>query len=159
MRTICFLLLSSIILIACEKENTSDEISAADLSTSVKMSAELSLMKQSLDNIIASTAQSEKLHWDSLYHVHDSLFWQYHHMYPHNHYAHDDHSHNWAIYDPTVNHHNHFHHPYPGHLNDSLVTTQNNHLHDNHSRHFRGHDLVQHQFMDSLHLVHQVYHP
>lgn len=159
MRTIYLLLLTSIILIACDKKDYSDELSAADLSTSLKMSAELNLMKQSLDNIIASPGLPEKRHWDSLYHKHDSLFWQYHDMYPHNHYAHDDHYHNWTIYDPNVNHQGHFHHPFPGHLNDSLVTTQNNHLHDNHSRHFRGHDLLHHQFMDSLHLVHQVHHP
>ncbi|MEJ7675595.1 MAG: hypothetical protein WKF59_23535 [Chitinophagaceae bacterium] len=44
-------------------------------------------------------------------------------------------------YDANINHQNHYHHKYPNHANDSLVTIQNNHHHNNTDHHHQGHDF------------------
>ena len=159
MKTIFTLFIVTLLYISCGKNNESTEtIQQEDLSASVAMTSELSLMQQSVNNLIAASNSIQRLYWDSAYHHHDFLFWHHHNIYHHSTYTHDDHSHQWVGYDPAVNHHNHYHHSYPGHLNDSLVITLNNHHHIN-CEHHPGHHICHHHTMDSLHLVHNLHHP
>ena len=160
MKIIISFLAAILFLGACSKQNSSnDRLSAADLSASANMSAGLTLMQQSLNNLISSANAAQRHHWDSLYHTHDALFWQHHNNYHHNTYTHDDHSHSWVPYDANVNHQNHYHHQYPNHANDSLVTIHNNHHYNNTDHHHQGHDFKHHQLLDSLHHIHTTHHP
>lgn len=160
MKTICFLFIATLLFTGCDKNNESKEtVEQDDLSASVSMTSELSGMQQSLSSLTAAQSPDQRHHWDSAYHHHDSLFWHHHNNYHHNTYTHDDHGHQWIPYDPAVNHHPHYHHPYPGHLNDSLVTTPNNHHHNNNDNHHPAHDMNHHHTLDSLHHVHNVHHP
>lgn len=160
MKTYSFLFMLLFSLIACDKNNNSAEtLDPEDITASANMTTSLSGMQQSLDNLLAASDVNQRHHWDSTYHHHDSLFWHHHNDYHHNTYTHDDHDHQWVAYDPAVNHHHHYHHPYPGHPNDSLVSTPNNHHHDNNDHHHPGHDLNHHHLLDSLHQVHNVHHP
>jgi hypothetical protein len=144
---------------ACNKStNSTESISQNDLAAANNMTARLGTMQLALNNLINAPDQSQRLFWDSAYHANDDLFWMSHNEYHHNSYEHDDHSHSWISYDPIVNHHHHHHHHYPGHLNDSLVTTTNNHHHTT-CHHHPGHHICHHHTLDSLHQVHDHYHP
>lgn len=158
MKTICFLIIVTILFISCDKNNQSETMQQDDLSASVSMVSELSAMQQSLNSLVAAQSLGQRQYWDSAYHHHDSLFWHHHNNYHHNTYTHDDHGHHWVPYDPAINHHGHYHHTYPGHSNDSLVTTLNNHHHTD-CAHHPGHHICHHQTMDSLHYVHNLHHP
>ena len=153
------LCIATILFISCQKNNESKEtIQQGDLSASVAMTDELFAMQQSDNNLVAASSSAQRLHWDSAYHHHDSLFWHHHNIYRHNTYLHDDHCHHWVPYNPSINHHGHHHPSYPGHLNDSLVTTTNSHPHVN-CEHHPGHHICHHHTMDSLHQVHNPHHP
>lgn len=158
MKTIFFLFLAIMLFISCDKNNQSGEIKHEDLSASVSMTSELTAMQQSLNSLVAAQGLNQRQFWDSAYHYHDSLFWHHHNNYHHNTYVHDDHNHRWVAYDPGINHHYHYHHPYPGHLNDSLVTTPNSHHHTD-CAHHPGHHICHHHTMDSIHHVHNIHHP
>jgi len=158
MKIIFVLFIVTIQFISCDKNNQSGEITLDDLSASASMTSELSSMQQSLNSLVASQSLGQRQFWDSAYHHHDSLFWHHHNNYHHNTYTHDDHDHHWVAYDPGINHHFHYHHPYPGHLNDSLVTTPNNHHHTD-CAHHPGHHICHHHTIDSLHHVHNLHHP
>lgn len=160
MKTI-YILFTALVFVAasCDKKNDSIEtIQPEDLSASVSMTTELTALQQSVSNLSSASNLSQRLYWDSVYHHHDSLFWHHHNIYHHGTYNHDDHSHHWVPYDPSVNHHGHHHPQYPGHLNDSLITTANNHPHVN-CDHHPGHHICHHHTMDSLHHVHNLHHP
>ncbi len=134
MKPIFIAVFSLMIFSACKKTNDNsktDILSAPDIAATIGMTTELSIMQETESNLITATALSNQHHWDSIYHHHDSVFWHHHTNYHHESYFHDDHNHHWVQYDPTVDHHNHYHHTYPGHINDSLVTTGNNHHHTN----------------------------
>jgi hypothetical protein len=150
-----------LVALSCDKkqDKNTDVLSNEDLITSQNMESELVSMQQALDNLRAATNNADRIYWDNLYHHHDSLFWVHHDHYHHEHYNHDDHHHQWLSYDPNIDHHHHYHHPFPNHPNDSLATTPNNHHHDNHDHHFPGHDLNHHHVLDSLHVIHNSYHP
>lgn len=159
MKTILFLVMTLLLFISCDKSSSSKGvIQQADLSASAGLTTELSAMQQSLTNLISAQTSGQRHHWDSAYHHHDSLFWHHHNNYHHDTYSHDDHSHHWIPYDPAINHAHHYHHPYPAHLNDSLVTTPNNHHHTN-CDHHPGHHLCHHHSLDSLHTIHNLHHP
>lgn len=159
MKIILLLLAMISSLIACNKPgNSSESIAPGDLMATTTMTSELSDINIALSNLKAAINMSQRLYWDSAYHHHDSLFWHHHNIYHHNTYSHDDHSHHWVPYDPAINHHGHHHHPFPGHLNDSLVTTTNNHHHTN-CEHHPGHHICHHHTMDSLHHLHNLHHP
>jgi hypothetical protein len=159
MKNSLLLFLSITLLFSCNKNNNSSEtIAVDDLTASHEMTSQLSEMEVSLNSLISASTLDQRLYWDSAYHHHDSLFWYHHNIYHHNTYLHDDHSHNWVPYDPSINHHGHHHPQYPGHLNDSLVTTTNNHHHVN-CEHHPGHHICHHQTIDSLHYVHNLHHP
>jgi len=146
-------------IVSCDKKNTSPEtIQPDDLSASVAMTGEISSLQQSVTNLVVASNISQRLYWDSAYHHHDSLFWHHHNIYHHGTYTHDDHTHHWVPYDPAINHHGHHHPQYPGHPNDSLVTTPNHHPHVN-CEHHPGHHICHHHTMDSLHHVHNIHHP
>lgn len=156
---ICLLFLTIAIFISCDKNNGSNEtIQPGDLTASVSMANELSEMQQALSHLSAAQNGHDQHHWDSIYHHHDSLFWHHHQNYHHDTYTHDDHSHHWTAYDPAVDHSHHYHHSYPGHSNDSLITTPNNHHHSN-CDHHSGHHICHHHTMDSLHHAHNTHHP
>jgi len=123
------------------------------------MSNELILIDAAIDSMLISTSSAHKQHWDNLYHQHDSLFWHHHNLYHHQTYAHDDHSHEWVPYSSSIHHTSHFHHPYPDHLNDSLIIHTNNHHHTNSDNHFTGHHVQQHHTLNSLHHLHNTHHP
>lgn len=159
MKTICFLFLSIILFSSCGKNNSSKEtIRQDDVSASTGMTNKLSSLRQALTNLTGAQNSGQQHHWDSIYHHHDSLFWHHHNNYHHNTYTHDDHSHQWVPYDPAINHSHHYHHSYPGHLNDSLIIVLNNHHHTN-CDHHPGHHICHHHTMDSLHHVHNLHHP
>jgi hypothetical protein len=160
MKTLAFLIILSLVITACNRNNDSNNetLSPDDLVASSGMSTEVSAMQLSLNNLLAASDANQRHHWDSAYHHHDSLFWHHHSIYHHNSYSHDDHSHHWAPYDPAINHQHHYHHSYPGHLNDSLVTETNDHHHTN-CEHHPGHHICHHHTMDSLHHLHNVHHP
>jgi len=159
MKNSLFLFLIITLLFSCNKNNNSSEpLAVDDLTASHEMASQLSEMEVSLNSLISAPTLDQRLYWDSTYHHHDSIFWYHHNIYHHNTYLHDDHSHHWVPYDPTINHHGHHHPPYPGHLNDSLVTTTNNHHHVN-CEHHPGHHICHHHTMDSLHHVHNLHHP
>lgn len=158
MKIICLFILV-IFFIGCDKNNGSKEtVQADDLSASLSMTNELTDMRQAVTNLIAGQSYQQRHYWDSIYHHLDSLFWHHHNNYHHQTYIHDDHTHHWTSYDPAINHSHHFHHPYPGHLNDSLVTTTNSHHHTT-CDHHPGHHICHHHTMDSLHHVHNLHHP
>ena len=147
------------LLVSCGKNSAPAEaIQPADLTASESMADELSEMLQAMTQFALAHGDHEQHHWDSIYHHHDSLFWHHHENYHHNTYTHDDHNHHWTHYDPAVDHASHSHHRYPGHLNDSLVTTPNDYYHIN-CDHHPGHQLCHHQIMDSVHYVHSLHHP
>ena len=159
MKTFFTLFIVTLLYISCGKNNESTEtIQQEDLSASIAMTSELTAMQQSVTNLITASNSAQRLYWDSAYHHHDSLFWRHHNIYQHSTYTHDDHGHHWVAYDPAINHHNHYHHRYPGHLNDSLVLIRNNHHHTN-CGHHTGHHICHHHTMDSLHLLHNLHHP
>ena len=159
MNPIFILFIAVLFIVGCDKKNEPTEtIQPVDIAASAGITSELSSLQQSVTNLSAAQNTAQRLYWDSAYHHHDSLFWHHHNMYHHNTYSHDDHSHQWVPYDPAVNHHGHHHPQYPGHLNDSLVTTTNNHHHIN-CEHHPGHHICHHHTMDSLHHVHNLHHP
>lgn len=159
MRIILLLSVLFCLLSACNKSsNTGEVIATVDLAASSTMASQISGMSISLTNLVAAPNMGQRLYWDSAYHHHDSLFWHHHNIYHHNTYSHDDHSHHWIPYDPAINHHGHHHPHYPGHLNDSLVTTANNHHHTN-CEHHNGHHICHHHTIDSIHHVHNLHHP
>ena len=159
MKSIFFLFIATLLFIGCQKNTESDEtIQQDDLSASVAMTSELSVIQQSLNNLISAPNQAQRLYWDSAYHHHDSLFWHHHHIYHHGTYSHDDHGHQWVPYDPAINHHGHHHPRYPGHLNDSLIITTNNHHHTN-CDHHPGHHICHHHSIHSIHQLHNIHHP
>lgn len=159
MKTTCFLLLTIILFSSCGKNSSSKEtIGQDDVSATTGMTNEQLSMRQAVTNLAVAQSSGQRHHWDSIYHHHDSLFWHHHNNYHHNTYTHDDHSHQWVPYDPAINHSHHYHHPYPGHLNDSLITVLNNHHHTN-CEHHPGHHICHHHTMDSLHHVHNLHHP
>jgi len=145
-------------IISCNKDEKSETIQSDDLSASSNMTSELSFIQQALTNLISAQTANQRRHWDSVYHHHDSLFWHHHSIYHHNTYVHDDHSHSWTPYDPAINHSHHYHHSYPGHLNDSLLTTPNDHHHTD-CNHHPGHHICHHHTLDSLHTIHNLHHP
>ncbi|MCA6441447.1 MAG: hypothetical protein IM581_16070 [Chitinophagaceae bacterium] len=153
-----YVLLITVFVLSCNKNESTETIQHDDLSASVAMAGELSAMQQSVNSLMIAPNHTQRLYWDSVYHHHDSLFWHHHNVYHHSTYTHDDHSHQWIPYDPIINHHGHHHPQYPGHLNDSLVTTTNNHHHVN-CEHHPGHHICHHHTMDSLHHVHNIHHP
>ena len=147
------------LLAACDKEKGSQEvINQSDLVAANNMTTQLGTMQLALNNLINASSQPQRVFWDSIYHENDDLFWVSHTGYHHNSYEHDDHSHSWVPYDPAVNHHHHHHHHFPGHLNDSLVTTPNHHHHTT-CHHHPGHHICHHHTLDSLHQIHNYYHP
>lgn len=159
MKLTCFLFIAALLFISCDKNTEPDEtIQQDDLSASVAMTSELSVMQQSLNNLIAASGTTQRLYWDSAYHHHDSLFWHHHNIYQHGTYSHDDHGHQWVPYDPAINHHGHHHPRYPGHLNDSLIITTNNHHHTN-CDHHPGHHICHHHSIHSIHQLHNLHHP
>lgn len=158
MKQICVFISAILVAMACNKNESTETIQQDDLSASVAMTGELSSLQQSMNSLMAAPNITQRLYWDSVYHHHDSLYWHHHNIYHHNTYLHDDHSHAWLPYDPAINHHGHHHPQYPGHLNDSLVTTTNNHHHVN-CEHHPGHHICHHHTMDSLHHVHNLHHP
>ena len=159
MKPILFLIIASLLFSSCDKNNESKEtIQPEDLSAAVSMSTELTALQQSANNLSSASNLSQRIYWDSAYHHHDSLFWHYHNIYHHNTYSHDDHSHHWVPYDPSINHHGHHHPRYPGHLNDSLITTTNSHHHTD-CNHHPGHHICHHHTIDSLHTIHNLHHP
>ena len=145
-----------VFMISCQKIDVinGNVLSEADSIATKNMLNELAELKQALNHLMTASVESDRVHWDSIYHSHDSLFWVQHEHYHHEHYEHDDHHHEWVQYDTNVNHHHHYHPPYPNHHEDSLVTNGNNHHHDNHDRHFPGHDILEHHHIDSLHELH-----
>ena len=153
-----YVLIIAVFVSSCNKNESTETIQQDDLAASVAMTGELSDMRQSVNSLITAPNPTQRLYWDSVYHHHDSLFWHHHNVYHHGTYTHDDHSHQWVPYDPTINHHGHHHPQYPGHLNDSLVTITNNHHHVN-CEHHPGHHICHHHTMDSLHHVHNLHHP
>lgn len=166
-----FIILS---IIGCEKKNDSTsntnmpaannpvindmQLTLNDSLSTVNMQAELSSMQQILDSLLATPYHTHQLYWDSLYHQHDSLFWHYHSQYHHEVYTHDDHHHEWVPYDLHINHNNHYHHVYPGHAHDSLITILNHHLHNISDHHFNGHCFIHHHILDSLNHIHNAHH-
>jgi len=142
-----------------ETDNDRSVLSAQDSVATAGMNHELHLMHAAHDSMMATPHHPHQLHWDSIYHHHDSLFWHHHHSYEHEAYAHDDHHHSWVPYDGSVNHDHHYHHPYPDHHNDSLITVHNTHHHDNGDGHHPGHGIDHHQSVDSLHHQHVMHHP
>ena len=159
MKSIFFLFIATLLFIGCQKNTESDEtIQQDDLVAASAMTNEISIMQQSLNNLISAPNQAQRLYWDSAYHHHDSLFWHYHHIYHHGTYSHDDHGHQWVPYDPAINHHGHHHPRYPGHLNDSLIITTNNHHHTN-CDHHPGHHICHHHSIHSIHQLHNIHHP
>lgn len=161
MKLLLGILVIALIFISCDKtnDNNVNVLSSDDLIASQNMQTQQLSIGSSLNNLVAATNTADRLYWDNLYHQHDSAFWAHHDHYHHETYPHDDHHHQWVPYDPTINHHHHYHHHYPNHLNDSLVIVQNNHHHNNSDHHFPGHDWHQHQVLDSLHHIHNLYHP
>ena len=150
-------------MVACKGNDIVDPpitetISAEDATATTNMRARYGSMSQSLNSLISATHHSEHLHWDSLYHHHDSLFWHHHNQFHHDTYTHDDHHHTWVPHHHATTSH-HYHHVYPGHPHDSLVTTHNAHSHNNNDRHYTGHDWHDHHVLDSLHHVHAAHHP
>lgn len=162
-KLISILALVSVLLYACNRnEDTTpavDILSVADSTASALMAHELESMHHSLDSLLLTPHHNEQVHHDSIYHHHDSLYWHYHNEYRHGTYAHDDHQHDWVPYDTTQDHSHHFHHSYPNHELDSLITTPNHHAHSNSDSHHPGHDLNEHHELDSLHNVHNLHHP
>ena len=51
-----------------------------------------------------------------------------------------------------------FHHPYPNHPNDSLVTSLNNRHHTD-CNHHPGHPICHHHTIGLLHTIHNLHHP
>ena len=159
MKYILICISSLLVLAACDKgKNSSESIDQSDLVAASNMTTHLGTMQVALNNLLNATNQTQRLYWDSAYHANDDLFWINHNAYHHNSYEHDDHSHTWVPYDPAVNHHHHHHHHYPGHLNDSLVTTLTSHHHTT-CHHHPGHHICHHHTLDSLHHIHQAHHP
>jgi len=146
---------------SCNKKDNNNQttLTAEDLQATVSMDEALSMMHHAQDSLVATPHHTNQLHWDSVYHHHDSTFWNHHNNYHHETYTHDDHSHTWVPYDTTVNHTSHLHHSYPNHPHDSLVTHPNAHLHDNTNNHHPGHDINHHHNLDSLHHQHILHHP
>ncbi len=160
MKTTLAFLGIALVFIACDKkDNESSQLNEVDNVATQNMNTELAAISTSINNLASATTETDKHHWDSLYHLHDALFWQHHNSYNHESYNHDDHSHQWVQHDPNVNHQDHYHHPYPGHLNDSLVTIQNNHQHNNTDNHHPGHGIQHHHTLESLHHIHNQHHP
>ncbi|WP_133162714.1 hypothetical protein [Flavipsychrobacter stenotrophus] len=168
MRSLIVALFALLIVVGCKKNDSGTQtttpivaLSIADSNTAVAMRAEYGSMEAMLDSMLATPHHTHQLHWDSLYHHHDSLYWHYHHEYHHEISTHDDHHHTWVHYDSTVDHSAHHHHTYPdaGHEHDSLVIVTSYHTHDNTDHHFHGHDLHEHHVLDSIHHVHELHHP
>lgn len=153
-----YVLIITVFVLSCNKNESTETILQDDLSASVAMTGELSAMQQAVNSLMTAPNLTHRLYWDSVYHHHDSLFWHHHNIYHHNSYSHDDHNHAWVPYDPTINHHGHHHPQYPGHPNDSLVTTPNNHPHVN-CEHHPGHHICHHYTMDAIHHLHKLHHP
>lgn len=147
-------------MISCNKNETveGNVISNADSIATQNMALELAELKLAMNHLTTASLESDRIHWDSQFHYHDSLFWEHHEHYHHEKYNHDDHHHEWVPYDTNVSHHHHYHPPYPNHHDDSLLTTPNNHHHDNRDNHFPGHDILQHHDIDSLHQAHNHIH-
>ena len=158
------MLLLVITVFSCKQEKDNavpvdETISTTDLSATNAMRSDLGNMQQTLDSLLATPHHTQQLHWDSLYHYHDSLFWHHHNDFQHDHYTHDDHHHSWTDYDSHIDHAHHFHHVYPGHEHDSLVTTHNAHTDENSDHHYAGHDFHDHHILDSFHAIHNAHHP
>ncbi|RYZ49962.1 MAG: hypothetical protein EOP49_15050 [Sphingobacteriales bacterium] len=156
-----YLLSFVVIIFSCTKNENKDNnesMAPADITASQSMRTEAVASRNALAALVSATTTSTRQHFDSAFHMHDSLFWVNHGAYHHGAYQHDDHNHHWVPYDSTVNHSHHYHHPYPGHAHDSLVVTPLNHNHDNTDGHHPGHDLSDHHTQDSLHQIHNHYH-
>ena len=160
MKSFFFLFIATILFISCQKNPESKEtIQQDDLMAASAMTSEVSIMQQSLNNLVAAPNQAQRLYWDSAYHRHDSLFWHHHNIYHHGTYQHDDHSHQWVPYNPGINHHGHHHPHYPGHLNDSLIIVASSIHHHTNCDHHPGHHICHHHTINSIHQLHNVHHP
>ncbi len=63
-------------LAACQKRNDNSKtgiLSSSDVAASAGTASELSSMKESATNMIASTDVSSRHHWDSIYQQHESF--------------------------------------------------------------------------------------
>ncbi len=152
-----------VMLAGCQKQSANlpgdkNTLETLDSIAAVQMSSELTSMSTVLESLLSGTNHAHQQHWDNLYHQHDSVFWHHHNQYHHETYTHDDHYHQWVPYNTTISHTGHFHHAYPSHANDSLVTNANIH-HLNVVNHpFNGHHIRQHHTLDSLHHLHNSHH-
>lgn len=156
--TIFSILLISIV--SCSKNEEDSALSSTDASAVAGMTQQISHLEQALNNLVNATDVTQRHHWDSVFHHYNSQFWHHHNQYHHdNNHPHNDHNHNWINYDPAIDHSSHYHHPYEGHANDSLVIVANNHHTSNEPHHdVNIHHLQHHNTIDSLHHLHQLHH-
>ncbi|MBA3828310.1 MAG: hypothetical protein H0X33_05195 [Taibaiella sp.] len=161
------LFIAFVLLISCNKKDTTTNngtatvlLATQDSVAAVNMQQEEISMSQMLDSMLGTPHHTLQVHWDSLYHYHDSLFWHHHDFYHHHTASDDDHHHEWMHEDSTsFYHHHHYHHHYPGHEMDSLIIITDHPGHDNSDHHFHGHTLTDHHIADSLYEVDEHHHP
>src|SRR5688500_1414048 len=117
------LVISAFLISSCKDESHNDQnvntvLSTEDSIATAGMHDALEMMHHAHDSMMNASHHPHQLHFDSVYHHYDSLFWHHHNDYHHDTYSHDDHHHTWLPYDSITHHGNDHHHPYPGHPSD-----------------------------------------
>ncbi|MEP6615931.1 MAG: hypothetical protein ABJA57_05100 [Ginsengibacter sp.] len=147
-------------IISCSKTtDTAGNLDASDAAAVSGMINETNILMGVSTQLEHAVTSDQIHHLDNLYDEHDSIFWHHHNSYNEaNNQPHNDHTHAWVPYDPSIDHSHHFHPAYPDHFHDSLVEVPNNHHADYNIYHPDIHSLHDHHVIDSLEHLHQLYH-